>query len=220
MKAEFSGKYAYRGLVPMAKAIEIMGDDTPRTNQMYLGYHGHLLTFPIANGSIMNGNVFMFSHRIIPLTCTKSSVSPHGLRGLIPTGWCKLRETTCLMITGTGVRLCVLSWQTCKGLTYGHCLITLRHRLTTAPNRLFALWGMPHMRPHHTKALVRECALKTCIYSVICSHVALRKLTSRRHSTHMMLCGDLGVKSWSRLVGKQECCGSSKARELATTWRH
>jgi salicylate hydroxylase len=52
----FSGKYAYRGLIPMAKAIEIMGDDElPKTPQMYVGYHGHVLTFPIANGTILNG---------------------------------------------------------------------------------------------------------------------------------------------------------------------
>ncbi|KAF2845048.1 salicylate 1-hydroxylase-like protein [Plenodomus tracheiphilus IPT5] len=59
--AVFSGKYAYRGLVPMDKAVEIMGPTVPKTAQMYLGYHGHLLTFPIANGTIMN--VVAFSSR-------------------------------------------------------------------------------------------------------------------------------------------------------------
>jgi salicylate hydroxylase len=54
-KAVFSGKYAYRGLIPMAKAVDIMGEETTRTPQMHLGYHGHVLTFPIANGTIMNG---------------------------------------------------------------------------------------------------------------------------------------------------------------------
>jgi salicylate hydroxylase len=53
--AVFSGKYAYRGLIPMTKAVEIMGNDQPRTPQMYVGYHGHVLTFPIANGTICNG---------------------------------------------------------------------------------------------------------------------------------------------------------------------
>jgi salicylate hydroxylase len=61
--AVFSGKYAYRGLIPMAKAVKIMGDDQPRTSQMYVGYHGHLLTFPIANGTICNGMIFL------PLIC-------------------------------------------------------------------------------------------------------------------------------------------------------
>jgi salicylate hydroxylase len=54
-KAVFSGKYAYRGLVPMTKAIEIMGEGTPETPQLYMGYHGHVLTFPIANGTLFNG---------------------------------------------------------------------------------------------------------------------------------------------------------------------
>jgi salicylate hydroxylase len=54
-KAVFSGKYAYRGLIPMVKAVEIMGEETTRTPQMHLGYGGHVLTFPIANGTIMNG---------------------------------------------------------------------------------------------------------------------------------------------------------------------
>lgn len=53
--AVFSGKYAYRGLVPMDKAVEILGDEEPKTAQLHLGYHGHVLTFPIANGKILNG---------------------------------------------------------------------------------------------------------------------------------------------------------------------
>ncbi|KAF1944950.1 salicylate 1-hydroxylase-like protein [Clathrospora elynae] len=52
--AVFSGKYAYRGLIPMSEAVAILGEDEPRTNQMYIGYHGHVLTFPIANGTLMN----------------------------------------------------------------------------------------------------------------------------------------------------------------------
>ncbi|KAF2468575.1 salicylate 1-hydroxylase-like protein [Lindgomyces ingoldianus] len=50
----FSGKYVYRGLIPMQKAKEIMGEQEPTTPQMYVGYSGHVLTFPIANGTIMN----------------------------------------------------------------------------------------------------------------------------------------------------------------------
>ncbi|RYF44442.1 MAG: hypothetical protein EOO38_17910, partial [Cytophagaceae bacterium] len=55
--AVFSGKYAYRGLIPMAKAEEIMGDIKPKESQMFVGYHGHLLTFPIANATILNGMI-------------------------------------------------------------------------------------------------------------------------------------------------------------------
>lgn len=53
--AVFSGKYAYRGLIHMDKAVELLGDDVARNGQMFLGYHGHLLTFPIAHGKVMNG---------------------------------------------------------------------------------------------------------------------------------------------------------------------
>lgn len=53
----FSGKYAYRGLIPMQKAMQILGDDVPQTPQMYCGYRGHVLTFPIASGTIMNGTI-------------------------------------------------------------------------------------------------------------------------------------------------------------------
>jgi salicylate hydroxylase len=56
-KAVFSGKYAYRGLIPMHQAVEIMGEEEPRTAQLYMGYHGHVLTFPIANGTLYNGSV-------------------------------------------------------------------------------------------------------------------------------------------------------------------
>ncbi|KAF2691017.1 FAD/NAD(P)-binding domain-containing protein [Lentithecium fluviatile CBS 122367] len=53
----FSGKYAYRGLIPMHKAVEILGEEQPRTSQMYCGHKGHVLTFPIANGTVMNGMI-------------------------------------------------------------------------------------------------------------------------------------------------------------------
>ncbi|ORY00960.1 salicylate hydroxylase-like protein [Clohesyomyces aquaticus] len=60
-QAVFSGKYAYRGLIPMQKAKEILGELEPTTPQMYVGYSGHVLTFPIARGTIMN--VVAFSSR-------------------------------------------------------------------------------------------------------------------------------------------------------------
>lgn len=52
--AVFTGKYAYRGLIPMDKAAELLGDELARNSQMYLGYHGHVLTFPIEKGKTMN----------------------------------------------------------------------------------------------------------------------------------------------------------------------
>ncbi|KAK0118867.1 hypothetical protein ONS95_007741 [Cadophora gregata] len=50
----FTGKYAYRGLIPMEKAADALGDDLARNSQMYMGRHGHVLTFPIENGKTMN----------------------------------------------------------------------------------------------------------------------------------------------------------------------
>lgn len=52
--AVFSGKYAYRGLIPMDKAVKALGDELARNSQMYMGYHGHVLTFPIDKGKTMN----------------------------------------------------------------------------------------------------------------------------------------------------------------------
>ncbi|KAI1458685.1 mannitol 1-phosphate dehydrogenase [Annulohypoxylon moriforme] len=54
VNAVFSGKYAYRGLVPMEKAVELLGEELAWNCQLFLGYHGHLLTFPIEKGKTMN----------------------------------------------------------------------------------------------------------------------------------------------------------------------
>jgi salicylate hydroxylase len=54
-KATFSGKYAYRGLIPMEKAKALLGDELAQNSQMYLGRHGHILTFAIEKGQTMNG---------------------------------------------------------------------------------------------------------------------------------------------------------------------
>ncbi|KAF2098519.1 mannitol 1-phosphate dehydrogenase [Rhizodiscina lignyota] len=53
-KAFFSGKYAYRALIPMQKASELLGEELANNSQMYFGNHGHVLTFPIERGKTMN----------------------------------------------------------------------------------------------------------------------------------------------------------------------
>lgn len=53
-KARFTGKYAYRGLIPMSSAASLLGDRLARNAQMYLGLGGHILTFPIEHGETMN----------------------------------------------------------------------------------------------------------------------------------------------------------------------
>ena len=50
----FSGKCAYRGLVPMAKAKEAVGEYLARSSVMYLGPGAHVLTYPIDHGTIVN----------------------------------------------------------------------------------------------------------------------------------------------------------------------
>ena len=52
--AQFTGKYCYRGLIPMEKAVSLLGDELAKNGQMYMGYHGHVLTVPIEKGAIMN----------------------------------------------------------------------------------------------------------------------------------------------------------------------
>lgn len=50
----FTGKYAYRGLIPMDQAVEAIGEEMARNSQQYIGHGGHLLTYPIVNGAVMN----------------------------------------------------------------------------------------------------------------------------------------------------------------------
>ncbi|KAF1923627.1 mannitol 1-phosphate dehydrogenase [Didymella exigua CBS 183.55] len=52
--AVYSGKYAYRGLIPMDKAVELLGEDVAANSSIFLGYHGHILTFPVQRGKTMN----------------------------------------------------------------------------------------------------------------------------------------------------------------------
>lgn len=52
---QFTGKYVYRGLIPMDQAVGLVGDELARNSQMYLGYHAHLVTYPIEKGTVMNG---------------------------------------------------------------------------------------------------------------------------------------------------------------------
>ena len=55
----FSGKYAYRGLVPMPQARSALGDYLSGNSQMYLGPGGHILTYPIEHGQMMNVVAFV-----------------------------------------------------------------------------------------------------------------------------------------------------------------
>ena len=55
----YSHKYAFRGLVPMAKAKAALGDSKTQTRHMYLGPDAHVLTFPVAGGALLNVVAFV-----------------------------------------------------------------------------------------------------------------------------------------------------------------
>jgi salicylate hydroxylase len=53
-KPVFTGKHAYRGLIPMDKAIAAIGTEKATNRVMFLGVGGHVLVFPVAEGGVMN----------------------------------------------------------------------------------------------------------------------------------------------------------------------
>ncbi|KAL8697546.1 MAG: hypothetical protein Q9201_007076 [Fulgogasparrea decipioides] len=55
---EFSGRYAFRGLVPMVKAKSVIGDKLARNSNMYLGPGRTVVTYPIDGGEMMNVAAF------------------------------------------------------------------------------------------------------------------------------------------------------------------
>jgi salicylate hydroxylase len=72
VKAVYTGKYAYRGLIPMVKAEKLLGEELAKNSQMYFGRHGHVLTFPIEKGKTMNGECDLFM--ILPQALTLPQV--------------------------------------------------------------------------------------------------------------------------------------------------
>ncbi|KAJ5548832.1 Vacuolar basic amino acid transporter 3 [Penicillium frequentans] len=55
----YSHKFAFRGLIPMKRAREVLGEDKSSTRYMHLGHNGHVLTFPVAMGTILNVVAFV-----------------------------------------------------------------------------------------------------------------------------------------------------------------
>ncbi|KAH8587905.1 hypothetical protein B0O99DRAFT_747236 [Bisporella sp. PMI_857] len=50
----YTHKYAYRGLVPMGDASATIGEERAQNACMYMGYGGHVLTFPVNHGNTLN----------------------------------------------------------------------------------------------------------------------------------------------------------------------
>lgn len=75
--AHFSGKYAYRGLIPMSTASTHpdLGPGLTQNAQMYLSYDGHVLTFPIAKGETMNVVAFRSQPPSPPSTAASEASS-------------------------------------------------------------------------------------------------------------------------------------------------
>lgn len=67
--AVFSGKFCYRGLIPMDEAVAAIGEEMAMNAQMYLGRHGHILTFAIDKGKVMNGKLIYSIPHTFPPSC-------------------------------------------------------------------------------------------------------------------------------------------------------
>ncbi|KAK5087576.1 hypothetical protein LTR70_006930 [Exophiala xenobiotica] len=50
----YTHKYAYRGLVPMDQAVNAIGEERGKNSCMHMGPGGHVLTFPVEHGKILN----------------------------------------------------------------------------------------------------------------------------------------------------------------------
>ena len=57
--AHYSHKFAYRALVPMDKAVEVLGHYRAHNQHMHMGPGAHLLTFPVAEYTLMNVVAFV-----------------------------------------------------------------------------------------------------------------------------------------------------------------
>ncbi|PYH86774.1 FAD/NAD(P)-binding domain-containing protein [Aspergillus uvarum CBS 121591] len=71
----FTGKYAYRGLIPMEEAVTALGEYTARNNHFHWGYDGHVLTFPIEKGETMN---------VVAFRTKTNGVWEHGAQWVLP----------------------------------------------------------------------------------------------------------------------------------------
>ncbi|KAK3315838.1 putative monooxygenase [Apodospora peruviana] len=52
--AKYSHKFAFRGLIPMSKARAALGEERTAVRVMHLGQDAHALTFPVADGALLN----------------------------------------------------------------------------------------------------------------------------------------------------------------------
>lgn len=74
IEPRFTGKYAYRGLIPMPDAKKALGDLANRS-QVCWGYGGHLVAFPIDKGATLN---------VVAFQTKNNQVWEHGSDWVIP----------------------------------------------------------------------------------------------------------------------------------------
>ncbi|KAI5861324.1 mannitol 1-phosphate dehydrogenase [Durotheca rogersii] len=122
-KPVFTGKYAYRGLIPMEKATEILGNEIAANSQIYLGYHGHLLTYPIQKGKTMNVVAFSSCESwtdpqwVVPTSREKMLADYEGWGATVGAVvgamekrdvWALFEHAPARTYYGTGPRICLL----------------------------------------------------------------------------------------------------------------
>lgn len=61
LKARFTGKIVYRGLIPMKEAKKSIGEKAGQ-RMFYLGHGGHVVAFPVEGGKSMN--IVAFANRV------------------------------------------------------------------------------------------------------------------------------------------------------------
>ncbi|ORY59170.1 salicylate 1-monooxygenase sala [Pseudomassariella vexata] len=54
MRAQYTHKYAYRGVIPMEKAVEALGEERAVNGCLWLGPDAHMLSYPINGGKTFN----------------------------------------------------------------------------------------------------------------------------------------------------------------------
>ena len=79
-KAVFLGKMAYWGVIPMDKAVELLGEEYAENSRMYLELQGHVFTFCIETDKTMNGMQYFVIRRFLwsHSTAAKAEIRSHG----------------------------------------------------------------------------------------------------------------------------------------------
>ena len=62
-KPSYTNKYAYRGCVSMAQAIQALGEERATNASLWMGENRHIVTYPMDNGASMNLLAFVTNDR-------------------------------------------------------------------------------------------------------------------------------------------------------------